>query len=85
MMNERIQIDIAKKRLSFAVLNVKKKHFSRYSMPFWHFSYLQFVPDFSRSDGVLGSFFTVLTKIWPKTCIEASKARIYIFYLFDLG
>ena len=52
------------KWLSFAVLSVLKGLFLRNLPGFQHFSEFNFLSDFGRSKGVLGSSLAFLTKIW---------------------
>ena len=71
------------KRLSFAVLNVRKGHFLRYSRGFWHFPIFKFCPIWDVQKVFWCIFLRYWRKSYLKTSITTPKLKILKIELFD--
>ena len=72
------------KWLRYYIKDVKKGTFHVISGLYRDFPNFVFLTDFDGSKSVLGSFFALFAKIWPKHMCRSSKSRNFLFDLFHL-
>ena len=72
------------KWLRYNIKHVKNRHLSRHFGTWPWFSEFYFLTDFDVSKSVLGSFFAIFAKIWPKNMYHSSKSQFFLLDLFYL-